>query len=101
MISTLAYAVMILGALFCMLGGLGIMRMPDVYNRVQAGSKAVTLGSLAILLGVAILKPEWWAKLLVLAGFIQMTSPVGSSALARAFVKSGITPWQKQEQHND
>ena len=71
--------------------------MPDVYNRIQAGTKAVTLGSIAVLVGVGIIKPDWWPKLVVLAGFIQLTSPVGSSAIARALLKAGIKPWRKQD----
>lgn len=94
--NTLGYAIMILGATFCFLGGLGILRMPDVYNRIQAGTKAVTLGSIAVLLGVGILQPDWWPKLVVLAGFIQLTSPVGSSAIARALLRAGVKPWRKQ-----
>ena len=38
--------------------------MPDVYNRIQAGTKAVTLGAMCFLLGVGFLYPQWWAKLL-------------------------------------
>ncbi|MBT8439101.1 MAG: monovalent cation/H(+) antiporter subunit G [Gammaproteobacteria bacterium] len=94
--NTLGYVVMLVGATFCFLGGLGILRMPDVYNRIQAGTKAVTLGSIAVLLGVGILKPDWWPKLVVLGGFIQLTSPVGSSAIARALLRAGVKPWQKQ-----
>ncbi len=93
--SYLGHAFMIIGALFCFLGGLGILRMPDVYNRIQAGTKAVTLGSLSIFLGVGILQPEWWPKLVTITGFLLVTTPVGSSAIARAFLKSGIKPWQK------
>ncbi len=93
--NTLGYAIMILGATFCFLGGLGILRMPDVYNRIQAGTKAVTLGSIAVLLGVGILQPDWWPKLVVLGGFIQMTSPVGASAIARALLRAGVKPWRK------
>jgi multicomponent Na+:H+ antiporter subunit G len=96
--NTLGYAFMIMGAAFCFLGGLGILRMPDVYNRIQAGTKAVTLGSIAVLLGVGILQPDWWPKLVVLAGFIQLTSPVGASAIARALLRVGVQPWTKRRE---
>ena len=86
---------MIIGALFCFLGALGLLRMPDVYNRIQAGTKAVTLGSLALLLGIALHHPEWWSKLLVIALFILLTNPIGSSALARAFHNAGVSLWSK------
>lgn len=83
-----------LGAAFCFLGALGLLRMPDVYNRIQAGTKAVTLGSLAMIIGVAFHRPEWWPKLAVIAGFILLTNPVGSSTIARALLKAGVRPWK-------
>ncbi len=89
------YLFLLLGAFFSFLGGLGVMRMPDAFNRLQAGTKAVTLGALSVLLGIALLKPEWWSKLLILALFIMITNPVGSSSLARAFHRAGLRPWQK------
>lgn len=82
------------GAAFCFLGALGLLRMPDVYNRLQAGTKAVTLGTLAILAGVAFRHPEWWPKLVVIAGFVLLTNPVGSSTIARALYRAGVPVWR-------
>lgn len=89
----IADAFLIIGALFCFLGALGLVRMPDVYNRIQAGTKAVTLGSLSLLLGIALHRPEWWPKLLVVGLFILLTNPIGSSTLARAFHNAGVPLW--------
>ena len=89
------YALLVIGAAFCFLGGLGVLRMPDVYNRIQAGTKAVTLGTLSIIIGVALLQPAWWPKLVALAGFVLLTSPVGSSTIARALLRVGVQPWKK------
>lgn len=91
----LADVLLLIGAGFTLLGAVGLLRMPDVYNRIQAGTKAVTLGALAFLAGVALLQPQWWAKLLVIAGFILLTNPVGSSAIARALYQAGVRPWRK------
>lgn len=93
--SLLADLFLIIGALFCFLGALGLVRMPDVYNRIQAGTKAVTLGSLSLLLGVGLRHPEWWPKLLIVALFILLTNPIGSSTLARAFHRAGVPLWHK------
>ena len=87
---------LLVGAVFCFLGALGLLRMPDVYTRIQAGTKAVTLGSLAIVLGVAARQPEWWPKLLVIAAFILLTNPVGSSTIARALLRAGVRAWRKE-----
>jgi multicomponent Na+:H+ antiporter subunit G len=85
---------LLVGAGFAFLGALGLLRMPDVYNRIQAGTKAVTLGALSILIGVGFLYPQWWAKLVCIAGFILFTNPVGSSTIARALYLSGVRPWR-------
>jgi multicomponent Na+:H+ antiporter subunit G len=84
---------LLLGAAFLLLGALGLLRMPDVYNRIQAGTKAVTLGALSLLLGVGLLNPAWWPKLVCIGGFILFTNPVGSSAIARALYLAGVRPW--------
>jgi multicomponent Na+:H+ antiporter subunit G len=90
----LADLMLLVGAVFMLLGSLGLMRMPDVYTRVQAGTKAVTLGSLALLLGVGLHHPDWWAKLLLIALFILLTSPLGGSTLIRAARIGGQEPWR-------
>jgi len=89
----------LLGAAFLFLGALGLVRMPDVYNRIQAGTKAVTLGSLALLIGIAFHHPSWWAKLLLIALFILFTSPVSSSTIARAAYLAGIKPFSKKQEN--
>lgn len=85
---------LLVGGLFLFLGALGLLRMPDVYNRIQAGTKAVTLGALSFLIGVGLLQPEWWSKLVCIGGFILFTNPVGSSTIARALYLAGVRPWQ-------
>ena len=81
---------MVIGGIFLFLGGLGIIRMPDVYNRLQAGTKATTLGSLSLLIGVGIYHPGFLVKSLIIAVFILFTNPVASHVLARASHNSGI-----------
>ena len=83
---------LLIGCVFMALGSLGLIRMPDVYNRLQAGTKAATLGTIAVLIGIGFHHPDWWAKLLVIAGFVLFTNPVGSSTIARAALKTGIEP---------
>jgi len=73
-----------LGGIFIFLGALGIVRMPDIFNRLQAGTKATTLGFLSIVLGVLIMRPEWWGKLVIIAAFVLLTNPIGSHNLARS-----------------
>ena len=87
---------LLLGALFIFLGAVGLVRMPDVYTRIQAGTKGVTLGSLALLLGILLHQPDWWPKLLLIALFILFTSPIGGSTLVRAAYKTGVPHWRRE-----
>jgi len=80
------------GAVFLFLGALGILRMPDVYNRMQAGTKATTLGSILFLMGIAIGHTECvclW-KIILLILFLIFTNPISSHTLARAAHFAGI-----------
>lgn len=85
---------LLLGATFSFLGALGLIRMPDVYNRLQAGTKSVTLGTLAILIGIGLHHPAWWSILLMIGVLILFTNPVGSASIARAALISGVQPWR-------
>jgi len=88
--------ILLIGAFFVFLGALGLLRMPDVYNRIQVGTKSVTLGAIGVIVGTLLIHPLWWSKLLVILGLILLTSPVSSSAISRAFYHCGIAPWQKK-----
>ena len=72
------------GSVFLLLASVGMLRMPDYYNRMQTGTKATTLGSILFLVGVGVMRPEWLGKMLLLVGFVVLTNPVSSHALARA-----------------
>lgn len=87
---------LLIGGLFILLGSIGLLRMPDVFNRLQAGTKSSTLGLVALLAGVGFHHPDWWSKLLVITGFMLFTNPVGSSSVARAAMKAGLRPWQSR-----
>ncbi len=87
-----SYVFMIIGGLFYLLGGLGILRMPDTFDRIQAGTKATTLGAFTLLLGIGIANPDWLLKVFLIIVFIALANPVGSSALAKAAYKSCALP---------
>ena len=87
----------LIGSVFLLLGALGLIRMPDVYNRMQAGTKATTLGSMLFLLGTGIYNNEFaiWGKIILLILFIVFTNPLSSHALARAAHKINIPMTKK------
>lgn len=87
---TIGAIVSLIGAVFLFLGSLGLLRMPDAYNRIQAGTKASTLGTMLSLLGLGMIMPGWFGKIVILIIFVLITNPVSSHVLARAAHFSGI-----------
>jgi len=78
------------GTIFLFLGSLGVFRMPDVYNRLQAGTKCTTLGAFLTIVGVGLMHNDWLPKALVISVFILITNPVSNHALGRAARKVGV-----------
>ena len=90
-------ALISIGILFDVFGCIGLIRLPDVYNRLQAATKCVTLGTCLILLGTVILVDSAPAmvKGLICIVFILFTSPTAAHALARGAHLSGVKLWNQ------
>ncbi|MCP2253877.1 multicomponent Na+:H+ antiporter subunit G [Prauserella aidingensis] len=81
---------LIAGALFCVIGAWGMVRLPDTLSRLQAATKPQTLGLLLVLAGTAVRLEPHFAVGLVLAGLFQViTAPVLSQLLGRAAYRTG------------
>ncbi|MFA6281172.1 MAG: monovalent cation/H(+) antiporter subunit G [Candidatus Omnitrophota bacterium] len=80
-----------IGLTFDLIGCLGLIRFPDVYNRLQASTKCVTFGTCTILFGAFLILGFNTAgtKCLLALVFLLFTSPTSSHALARAAHKTG------------
>jgi multicomponent Na+:H+ antiporter subunit G len=90
------YILISIGVFFDIVGAIGLIRLPDVYNRLQAATKCVTLGTCLILIGVLV-HSGWTAigvKALLAAIFVLWTSPTGSHALARGAHIAGVPLWR-------
>jgi len=91
----LGTALIVIGVLFDILGCIGLVRLPDVYNRLQAATKCVTLGTCSVLLGTALILGGGMAvKALLCAVFVLIASPTAAHAVARAAHRSGIRLWE-------
>ena len=82
----LSAALMIVGAAFALLAGAGVVRMPDLFTRMQAATKASTLGIGCIVLAVAVHFGEFGVTTRALATmiFVFLTAPVAAHMIARA-----------------
>ena len=85
-------ALIVIGVLFDISGCVGLVRLPDVYNRIQASTKCVVLGTTLILLGAVVWLGTVHAivKGLICILFILITSSTAAHALARAAHRSGV-----------
>jgi multicomponent Na+:H+ antiporter subunit G len=79
----------LLGSFVLLIASIGLLRMPDSYNRVQVGTKASTAGIALIMLGIALIVPSWFGKLFTILLFVMLTNPLSSNVLMRAAHKSG------------
>ena len=102
----------LIGSVFLLLGSIGLIRMPDVFTRIQAGTKASTLGTLLSLFGLGLIYLDIAGKIFLLIMFILITNPISSHMLARAAHYIGIkkaditvvdklSTFRKNEQNNE
>jgi multicomponent Na+:H+ antiporter subunit G len=92
MTETIGVIFIAVGLAFDLLGCLGLIRMPDVYNRLQASTKCVTFGTCSIMFGTFLFLGLCAAgvKALLCVLFVALTAPVSAHALARAAHISGV-----------
>ena len=85
----------VIGLAFDLFGCLGLVRFPDVYNRLQAATKGVTLGTCSILFGTFLIVGFVAAGIKALLGivFLVLTAPVAAHAIARGAHRSGVALW--------
>jgi multicomponent Na+:H+ antiporter subunit G len=92
---TIGMILIIIGLVFDFFGCMGLIRFPDVYSRLQASAKCVTMGTCGILFGLFVIKgfSATGMKALLCMIFILLTAPVSAHALARAAYRSGVKPY--------
>ncbi len=92
MIETIGMILICIGVAFDFLGVLGLVRLPDVYNRLQAATKCVTFGSVGILLGIFLLQgfTSFGFKAVIGIVFIFLASPTAAHVISRAAHRSRI-----------
>ena len=98
-VDILSWALLVAGSLFSIIGGVGLLRMPDVYARMHGAGITDTLGAGLILAGL-MLQAGWsgvTVKLILILIFLLYTSPTSTYALANAALRAGLDPQAKRE----
>lgn len=86
-----------LGALFILLAGVGVVRMPDLYLRISVTTKAATLG-IGLLLACAAMyfnDAGVTSRAIAIIFFMLLTAPVGAHLIGRASYFMGVAMWKK------
>jgi multicomponent Na+:H+ antiporter subunit G len=92
----LSAALLLVGAGFLLLAAVGIARLPDLFNRMQAATKAATLGISCILLAVALRMGDAGLTLrcILTIIFFLLTAPVAAHMIGRAAYFVGVPLWK-------
>ena len=95
--NSISIALLIIGVTFDLFGCIGLIRLPDIYNRLQSATKCVTLGTCSILLSLFFRYgfTEVGIKALVAIPLLFFAATVGAHALSRGSYKFGIKMTEK------
>ena len=94
----ISWLLILTGCVFIVSGGIGLIRMPDLYTRLHAASVTDTGGAIFVMLGLllqAVFVYGSWliaAKVIIVLFFTLITSPTASHALAKTALLSGLVP---------
>jgi multicomponent Na+:H+ antiporter subunit G len=84
------------GSVFALLAAVGVLRMPDVFTRMQASTEASTLGLGCLLIGAGLQFGDFGSVIRVasIGAFVLLTTPVAGHVIARASYFAGIPLWE-------
>jgi multicomponent Na+:H+ antiporter subunit G len=94
--TVVASLLLLVGLFFSLSGALGVLRLPDIYSRVQSATKAITMGALPVLLATVVatgLTSYNTSRAILIGLLIAVTNPAASHALVRAAYRTGIPQW--------
>lgn len=105
MLNALVIFLLIAGLVFFTGGAVGILRLPDFYTRLHPAGKMDTLGSLLMVLAVALFNLHGFTwlqlitsiKIMLIIVFIFILNPTATHAIVDAGVRAGHKPWTKEE----
>ena len=86
----------VIGSAFALVAAVGVLRMPDVFTRMQASTKASTLGLGCLAIGAALHLGDAASaiRLIAIGVFLLLTTPVSAHVIARAAYRAGVPLWR-------
>ena len=86
----------IVGSTFALVAAVGVLRMPDVFTRMQASTKASTLGLGCLLIGAALQFGDFasFIRVTSIGAFVLLTTPVAAHVIARASYLADVPLWE-------
>jgi multicomponent Na+:H+ antiporter subunit G len=93
-VDLLSWCLLSVGAIFILIGGVGVVRLPEFYTRMHAASLTDSIGTILILVGIILQAGVSLAafKLMAILAFMLLTGPTATYALANAALMSGFKP---------
>jgi multicomponent Na+:H+ antiporter subunit G len=94
LLDTVSWVLILVGSIFLVVGGIGVVRLPDVFTRMHGAGIIDTMGACTILIGLMVQAGLTIVtiKLVLIIVFILFTSPTTTHALARAALGGGARP---------
>ena len=103
LLDILSWILLTLGGFSVLIGGIGALRMPDLYTRMHAASVTDSMGAILVLGGI-MLQAGWslaTIKLIAILLFLLLSSPTSSNALASAALLAGTRPFEEAGQGDE
>lgn len=99
MMTILASIFILLGSLFALIAAIGVVRMPDLYCRTHAATKAGAFGVSLLLIGLIVAMPDIRAIVqgLMIIGFFYITAPIGAHMIGRVALQRNVNWWQRTD----
>ena len=96
MIDIVTAVLWLAGSAFSLLAAVGVLRMPDVFTRMQASTKASTFGLGCLLIGAALQMGDLasFIRAASIGAFVLLTTPVAGHVIARASYVANVPLWK-------
>jgi multicomponent Na+:H+ antiporter subunit G len=96
-----SWGCLLVGSFFAVVGGVGLLRLPDFYARIHGAGITDTMGAGLVLVGLMLQAGDWLVafKLAMILFFLMLTSPTSAHALSKSARADGVRPRLAEEEH--